>query len=799
MEKKILKIFSLLLISMPLLLIPSDNSEGCGWYPEPDDYYTIFENALFDLPLLKPFFLSENNYFPYEETGSLGERTDNLREWLKYFNNIPTIDDIESIVYPTSKEEIMRIIEYLKTGKDLKLNDRIIKNSLITYLFKNKKNEVPEYLLFAKECEPHVVKNDSWEEIIRDSSAMTVLIQQGEEKYSSCSDKFLKERYAYQIIRLAHYSKQYEKAISLYEKYFVDNDKTLIQNWALSHKAGCLRKLNRVAEANYIFSKLFDTCPSRSMVGTASFVFLNDSLLEKTLQLCRSDHEKTAVYTIASYKAAVDLESLEHIYELEPKSKFLELLLSREISRMEREVLPAKYSGSFNIYFEMDSIRYTYYDPDYNRSVFRLVSNIANNNNCMHPYLWHFAAAYMASLVREENLADAHFIEAKRLCPKEDLNIINRIKIVELISKISRIRKIDHNIEYDLLEDMKWLTQNDNLVPLHSKEAYIYIMYLLANKYYAQGDFIKAHLCIGTKDFPGNYNNIYSPFSYDIHSDYYKQPVDELLNYIQGKYFHFNENFEDFLIRNYILDENDLREIEGTQYLSQYRYKDAEAKFKEISNYYWTEKLPFTKNHMYFGTNTLPADPFEIHINDCHDCDYQADKKSTYNKLTFAQRMIELENLAQTDKQNSAQCYFLLGNAYYNMTYYGNNWSSVSYYRNIVPRWYGKWDKNSAEPSCLYDCSKAQELYLMAMSVTKDKEFAARCSFMAAKCEQNKFYNEAYDWNKLHKDPDEFRKEKLKFRNFFRILVEKYSDTKFYKEALAECKYFNEFVTKQKN
>ena len=81
------------------------------------------------------------------------------------------------------------------------------------------------------------------------------------------------------------------------------------------------------------------------------------------------------------------------------------------------------------------------------------------------------------------------------------------------------------------------------------------------------------------------------------------------------------------------------------------------------------------------------------------------------------------------------------------------------------------------------------------METTKDRELAAKACFMAAKCEQNKFYNLAYDRGKLYNQHDEFKNEKNIYRNYFRKPTDNYSDTGFYKEALEECMYFNDFVS----
>ncbi len=115
----------------------------------------------------------------------------------------------------------------------------------------------------------------------------------------------------------------------------------------------------------------------------------------------------------------------------------------------------------------------------------------------------------------------------------------------------------------------------------------------------------------------------------------------------------------------------------------------------------------------------------------------------------------------------------------------------VDFYRSLVSETY--------DPNYL-DCSKAEDYYLKSMVASNDKEFKARCLFMAAKCEQNRFYIDKgvfqgtidyYPYD-CEKNP-QIKKEN--YRMYFKNLSDNYSKTEFYKQALKECKYFNYFVT----
>jgi len=309
-------------------------------------------------------------------------------------------------------------------------------------------------------------------------------------------------------------------------------------------------------------------------------------------------------------------------------------------------------------------------------------------------------------------------------------------------------------------------------------------MSLLQAKYLAQHDTIKAELCKGTIVKSNDQFNNASAFGYDIRRDFYQEPLQKIYNFLTAKNL---TPYNRFLAANYFFKAGQIREMIATKYLVKYNFKMAEKILSDNSDLQAAGHIDTLKN--------LHADPFIIHINDCHDCDYKAPKEKTYNKKTFAQRMLELKKLAETDTANRAKYYFLLANGYYNITFFGNSWKAVAYDR-AFPGWVFKTD--TTEPKQYYDCSIAKEYYVKAMNAAKDKEFAARCCFMASKCEQNEFYVKAYDYKMLTHNPQKYFEIKNGYRNFFRTLENKYSDTKYYQQVIEECKYFDEFVKKIK-
>jgi hypothetical protein len=74
--------------------------------------------------------------------------------------------------------------------------------------------------------------------------------------------------------------------------------------------------------------------------------------------------------------------------------------------------------------------------------------------------------------------------------------------------------------------------------------------------------------------------------------------------------------------------------------------------------------------------------------------------------------------------------------------------------------------------------------YVKAMNLSGSKEFKAKCAFMAAKCEQNAFFVQQEQSSDI-----DFRAG-----NYFKMLKENFSTTKYYKEVIKECGYFRTYV-----
>ena len=188
-----------------------------------------------------------------------------------------------------------------------------------------------------------MAKGDGWSPAQRHVPDMLELIREGKERFYDTQSAFVKLRYVYQIVRLAHYAGEYQMTVDLYDELMpkVDRKKrSEIFYWALGHLAGAMQKLGKYPEAAYRYSIIFRHCPSKRTQAFRSFKIRNDKDWEQTLKLCHSNEERSTLYIMRAGGshtwAAADMEA---IYEMDPSNPQLELLLVSDVQELEKVLL----------------------------------------------------------------------------------------------------------------------------------------------------------------------------------------------------------------------------------------------------------------------------------------------------------------------------------------------------------------------------------------------------------------------------------------------------------------------------
>ena len=757
---KLWKLFVSIFVS--ICCFPTVISQACGPGNWPFYGYSFIQPQIIDRTTsYAPYLLRFEDFYETYDPQVLQEKT-NLEEWQERFCDLVSIKDLRKVIYNSSVGVLQNLKSSIANKKE-KLPANLASNSFARHLKSNRCTEVIDYLIFAKECEPHVSWNNSWEKHHRDPTVMMALIEDGKSAFKKTESHYVRLRYAYQIIRLAHYVKNYSLTLELYDYLLpkVDALESILDYWILGHKAGALHSMGKTVEASYLYSIIFKNSTAKRNSAYRSFTINSDEEWEQCLLLCQSDDERAVLYAIrANDPNSIAAEEMEKIYQLNPLNENLELLLVKEIKLLEKDLLGL----DFNIRKKQNKADFEIPRESAGRKLTDLqkfVRKCNQENRVARPELWKIADAYLEFLSGDLYAANKTFTEIKPSITSDSLK--EQVEIFELCLKINQMEKMGDEEEVfisGLIRDKELLQKHPDL----SKFFYDRI-----TKLYQESDQVG-------KAFRTQHD--IQELAYNPQIDI----IDSLLSICRKE---TKNRFERALVQ----DENSnsiesvLLDMKGTWLFSQNQAEAALEIFKEIPP---KERAKYKLN------------PFHENLHDCVECPIV--DTLWYNKAELIEEIFELEYKAKSDLRDGPRYFYILGLAYYNMSYFGNSWQAMDFFRSGANMSYNN-PKNVYD---LYgspfgnleqkDCSQALLYFDKARLLSKDKELAARASFMAAKCRQKMGYTapefkHSTSWNHIPELPEEYL-------THYKILQQEYADTDFYREIIKECKYFEVYVSK---
>jgi hypothetical protein len=244
-------------------------------------------------------------------------------------------------------------------------------------------------------------RGEPWEAVASDTAQLRFLAEKARLEANGPHDVFLRERYAYQAVKLAVAMGDYAASRKAYQE-LVDplEKKTFISDWARSRYAGALLRAGERDRALYEFAQVFATCPSRRHAAERSVRVWQVRFTDEALALAKTNAERVAVYALSAIQPKQDaLPMLEKMVELDPKNPLNELVLAREINRNEYYSRQTRWMG----YVENDKTRTDSVNfekrrtsvADYNGQLLAFAEKAATNTALGNPAFYGTAAAYL--------------------------------------------------------------------------------------------------------------------------------------------------------------------------------------------------------------------------------------------------------------------------------------------------------------------------------------------------------------------------------------------------------------------
>ena len=780
------KRFTILTVSIFSLACITKLVIACADEGDPYEDESFFLNTINKQPAFVPFYYTPSLVFytdgyGFDESGFDDKVADpNIAMWKDYTNNEVSTADLDSFIYTFSRHDVTNLYENVAKGSSLNVPEKVSANGFAQWSTKHKDVEALRYLVFAKSCEPHTVPlESSWDDKTndyvlpaRDTTTMAGLVNEGLKLLNEAKSTEIKQRYAYQVLRMAFYAKQYRETISLYDKLVAGQKDNFLFYRCLGLKAGALYKLKQKTEAAYLYSLVFDKCDDNKKTIYTSFRWAVNGEIQPVLDQCKNDHERAVVYIMKGlydYSGSDDDITLpiRKAYELDPKVNGLDIVMTRRINKLESDHMKDIATANLKA------------DPQL-AALDAFAQKAAAEGKAGTLAYWQLCSAYIAIL--DGNAARCGEYLAKAATQKMTANEQDVYAIVNVLYTIRKHGRITEQTEQELLPVLKAVAARGNTESRYRVLFSGMMVAVLKAAYLAQGDVEKAIYC---------HSKVGGIPSADYTEDYTSEPGSLLekmspqkLRDVEAFVTKKNKSlFEAWLTENTSYTPGALQELEGTKYLRMFDFDSAVGVLSKVPDSLLRRcKLP---------------DIMVSHILDNQEWN-KSDKGVSYNKLEFARKMLELQQKLKSDPKDGRAAY-QFANGLYSMSYYGKGHHAYDYYRSGTDEYaYFDFKSRAALDGYAlehYTLHIPEMYYQQAFNNSEDREVKARCLFMAAKCWQKNCPSKNAERSYFDPDLNAYYFNTFKNPHLIKLKSE-YKDTKFYTTAVKTCSYFKDFVAK---
>lgn len=659
---------------LPLLLtlaicLPKP-ADACGFYLLGEEYRIALLNPYLLGDDYAAFFYSSEYLNKLENATNGSDRRANVTAWAEELGPGVTADDAYALIYQTSLEDWVNA-----TSGDL---PESFKNNPAWAAVANR-TMIADYLLYAKAYEKPAFY-DPWDDtpvapgVAALRSDFPSWAKAGYE--AAAPGSFLRARWAYQLLLLARYDDNWDGVISIYTEHFAGQDGPLAV-WASFQAAPAWKdqKKQLVAYAN-----AFTYAPEKALAAYNRSLESFDP--EDYNDAVGSNEESANLYVLSAVKhPGPALLAIQNAYELSPGHPLIELLLVREINKLEDWLMTNRLTNNappIQLFDDPDYVNPQQYRTE--RERLREKAHKADRNYLKR--LRSFLSEYEARPGRKDfvrllrahtALMDDDFYRAMLYSNGIDQGntpIADQARIIRYLATVQSGEK--NNLQQNdyvaatLPRLMKQFPVNtadyrweDGYVSVYGNAGLA--LPRITSQYYAeQGDTVAAFFL----------HNLSSDLAYNTGwaSKYYTaidyldrtispEVTDKIIGVIEGK--HDDQPLYAFLRQTARVHANAVRDVAGTVALRRNAPGQAARYFSAIPASWYAGAYEFNA-YLDRSPFVLPGEsprPFP-------------------GKLAVAKRIASLKQLA--DAGDAGACY-TLGTAWANMSYYGNTWMMLTY------------------------------------------------------------------------------------------------------------------------
>jgi len=784
-----------------LVLIPWDVIWSCGPMLSADETrFSLFRQGLDGNNGMQPFNYSENLFSYCDADPDKLDYNRNCDEWVLFSNNKIERSDVYSVQY------MMNPALFLEAKNNGSLN-RYKSNSFIGWLLKNENREALNYMELAKLAEETQYKPgpDPW-----DTSAITLskqCYQVGIKAMKAIKPGlpvFLQERYTFQAIKMLYYGSEtkseYGQINALYEKN-LSHSSSIVAGWSLLYYGMIQVNSNKRTIA---LLNAFDKTEEKK-----KFCFQKISQDDLT-RLEKSTNNKKLLELINTMKATRSkgktLPLIQAVYGYNSNSKYLPLLITREINKLENWIWSPEmlyfpynyrpeYANDINMkasFAEQLKIK----DRQYLEEVTSYIESIAGNISANHHFL-QLALTHLYNMehdytkarkvLREMGELDNPAQQLQRkieqvITTSQSEDIETEIIKQKLANYINKMILLNHTFKERL--DSSHLMYWERYPNYKKDDELSELFILMSHCFEKKKDFVtagllynKANLTVNRYD--GWFDEKKEGYRHIAYFDRQATPAD-LDKLLAFKHKKQKTLFEQLITPIRWGPDDQYNDLKGTILFRQKKYMEALAVFKTVKPDYWDNHyefnvyLPLTS--VTYSDKMFPSKK-SIPLTYTH-----------YSKFLIVKDIVNLQDEIAAKRSNNEKAivYYKLANAFFNTSYYGKAWMVFSYGKSSVEleKWISdndNWAWFNFYPNCLkyadyyYHCSDAIDNYKRALSLSTNKELGAKCLIALSVCEKLVYKSNAAP-------------------SYFHQLKANYTNTNAFKEAAVECPDIRKYI-----
>lgn len=700
-----------------------------------DFYYqsiTNIQSRAFVTSEFAPLAYYEDSQFAWDENQFIEYPTFNqsvVEDWQKYLGNQVLTDSLSKLIL---EDSLQAVIEFQKSLGENKLS----KNPRFS--------EFLNYLKLAKKAESYSTNNNTywWREAQKTDSLSQALSAELVEYWQACEDDFIKSRMEFQLIRNSYFSGNYIRGIDIYNRYVTKRPEDLMALRSKSYAAGCYYKMGRFSDANAMYADIMAADKRFTQSMTYSFRPQEELDFIQTINKCSSDESRICAWVMMAFYTGDAARAMREVRKINANHNAIDLLMSRQLASYE-SLINNKY----------------YYDADDSERLNKLNFLKINLSNDLvsllgdaayqRKYKAHAALSYFSYLNNDISQCDYHLNQAFAKQNKQDSVFSFQLRVFKVLLKAES----PQNYTNEDIEDLEWVFNRAQSV------------------WDGSGDTFKAYQTLLKK--LQEYFEAHNPAAADVllpsmQSLNKIENINAALQFINAK----DENLLHNFVRKHAgLNKSMLYQLQSVYYLKNGMLKQAYEAATSISE-----------------ESAFDGDPFSFRIKDCHDCDFVEYQGQRYSRSSLLREMLTLENnLLLNPSFDDA---LLLANAYYNLSYHGNqraffylDYPSHGYAHEFEDEWESidwYWPMN-------YDVQYSIKYYKKALELAKTKEQKAQAYYLISKCELASYYNSRGE----DQEADFIAGEGFQG-------LKNMEDSKFRKMVIQECGYFKSYFQNKK-